>query len=208
MQKRNNSNSKDPKIDKQKSVTKRQVEQMIRGEQEIKFLDVVNSTTASYGGTVIALSDMGQGTTNVTRIGNKIMPRKLSFRATLRAADSYNVVRTIIFRWNQRFSTDPPDSSDVLELVNSTNAVNSPLTFNLSAEYKVLYDNVEVLVLSTSTNTAYLKVDLTLKQKEISYFGSSSTDVLDGMYVLFISDSSVTTHPSIDYYSRLRFTDS
>jgi len=191
-----------------KPVTKKQVEQMIRGEQEIKFLDVVNSISISYGGTVVSLSDLGQGSTNITRIGNKITPRSLQWRMTLTCADSYNIVRFIVFRWNQRFSLDPPDTSDILQLVNSTNAVNAPYTFDERAAFKIIHDETITMVLSTSRNTFYVQGDLRLKQKEIDYFGSSTTDVMNGYYCMFISDSSVTTHPAANYYFRLQYADS
>jgi hypothetical protein len=191
-----------------KPVTKKQVEAMIKGQQETKFLDIVNSITANYGGTVVALTDLGQGTTNITRIGNNITVRNLRFRYHLTCADSYNLVRVIIFRWHERFSLDPPDSSDILELVNSTNAVNAPYTFNERDAFTILFDKTETLVLSTSVNTAYVQGVLKVSQQPVQYFGSSTTDILNGLYFLVISDSSVTTHPGMNYYFRLEYTDS
>lgn len=191
-----------------KAVTKKQVEDMIRGEQEVKFLDVVNATTVSYSGSVIALTNVPQGTTNITRIGNEVTPRKLKIRLTASCADAYNVVRVLVFRWNQRFSIDPPDPADILELVASTNAVNSALTHDERSAFKILYDRTVVMVLSTSNNTAQIEIDLKLKQKPISYFGTSSSDQLNGYYIMWISDSSAVTHPGMNYYSRFEYTDS
>jgi len=191
-----------------KNVTKKQVEDMIKGEQEVKFIDVVNATTISYAGTVIALSDVGNGTTNITRIGNSIIPRKLELRLTMSCADAYNVMRVIIFRWGLRFSVDPPDASDILELVSSTNAVNSPYAYNERSAYKIIFDQVYTMVLSQSDNIKYANISLKMKQKAVNYFGASTSDIMNGYYVLFISDSSVTTHPGMNYYSRLTYTDS
>jgi len=191
-----------------KPVTKKQVEQMIRGEQELKFIDTVNATTISYAGSVIALSDVGQGTSNITRIGNDITPRKLEWRITFACADAYNVLRFIVFRWNQRFSVDPPDPSDILQVVSSSNAVNAPYTFDERAAFKIIHDETVTMVLSTSRNTIEVKGDIRLKQKNVDNFGTSTTDVMNGYYCLFISDSSAVSHPGINYYFRLVYADS
>lgn len=187
---------------------RKQVKQIISSVQEHKIFDTVNATTVSYAGSVIPLSDIPIGTSDLGRIGDQIVPTSLEMRFNWFAADSTNFCRAILFRWMPSFGTDPPAPGDILELVSSTNAVNSPIRQDTRNYFNVLMDKTWSLVLSGDTVIKDFRRTMKMAKRKIQYISNSTTDQTGGIYMLFITDSSLTAHPAINYYFRLRFTDS
>lgn len=197
----------------QEYVTKPQVKRMISSKTEIKYLDTINATTISYAGSCICLSEVPQGTVNqtdVVRVGDKIKPKSLEMKLVTTVADNTNIFRVIVFVWKMNDTTDVPSPGEILAVVSSANAVNSPYYHDLKNQFTILYDQTRVMGTTATTPNQTLVWKKNFYKKlptKINYLGGALTGT-NNIYALFISDSSASAHPAINYGFRLNYTDS
>lgn len=191
-------------VSKVKRIVKRQV--MSMNEWKHHVLDVPGDAI-STSGQVTDLSAVAQGDTDVTRDGDEINAHSISIRYSWTCPDTTNVVRVIIFQWL-------PDSTPVI-----ANILN-PLTAGLETEshyntdkadqFKILFDKTQVSYQAVSAQNhspPYVRRKLRLRKKKIK-FNAGATDGSGKVYLLALTDSGVTTHPTLYFESRLNFMDS
>jgi len=169
-------------------------------------------------GTVIYLTDvlpLVEGSPSVhTREGLQITPSWLALKYLLRVADTYNVVRVIIFQWN---SDTSPITTDIIDTVTAGGG-----EMDVMGQYNVgkkdlryiLYDKIHVLDTEHQTLVQQVNINLsTLKSKKWNKImnyrenGAVSPHGFNDLHMLVISDSLATSHPQINIVSRFFFKD-
>lgn len=184
---------------------KKQVVRIVRSQQETKFRDASIATSVSYNGVILPLSDIPVGTGDTERIGDKIKPVSIQLRGNVVASDNTNMFRMVVFRWKPSFNADTPIPSEILQVVGSTSATNSPYNHDRRSQFTVVKDVVMNLDL-IGFPQKLIKFSKKLTGS-IKYNSGSTTDAMNGLYVLFISDSAAIPHPGFDTYFRISYKD-
>jgi hypothetical protein len=190
-----------------KAEVKQMVKEMLSGEQELKIYITQNTGTAiSYSGTIVDCSGISAGDTDTTRDGDRVSLKEWTFSWYITPGDSYNLVRCILFQYTSDTALGGPSVTNIIQ---TDGSVVSPLSYK-SIDYvkniKILYDKVlfadtyhPVVVASPSVKKRFF-------DHQVQFTGATTRT--NGLFALFVSDSSAATHPSVYYYSTVRFTDS
>lgn len=191
---------------KRSYVTKEQVARMMQMKTELKHLDTnVAATAISTSGIIYALSDIPQGITDVTRIGDSALPKQLQLRWNIVGADTpSNILRCVVFRWKMNTAADVPTINEIFDSAFSGNYVLAPLTFHDRARYELLMDKVWVSNpnAASTTNTKTGSKSMKMAKKAIE-FQAGIVDGQNKIYLLIVSDSSAITHPTFSVYFSL-----
>jgi len=176
---------------------------------EEKFSDVNASQSPDQNGAVTCLSQLAQGTTMNTRVGNSVRVQRFSLRARVAvssAVTTFSVVRVAIIRDMEGQGT-APTCADIFETVGTSAAPRQPFDWLNRKRFAVLYDTF--LVVSPDTGSArevYYEIDLA---KHVLYRGTTAAAVSDGegsIYIVSLSDEATNT-PTVSYSSRMTYTD-
>lgn len=197
--------SKSSKVVDKKEV-KQIVQSMLRGVQELKIHIVQSSASVDYNGTIVHLSAVPQGDADIARDGDRIYAALLSFRWYATVADTSNLLRVILFQWIPDNASISPTVANVLQTVGTTNSPISYKSIDFVKDIKIMYDwtvKVDTYHLVKLPKPVMIK---RFHDKQIQFTGALTCT--NGLYALFISDSAAVTHPTVNYYSTLRFTDS
>lgn len=178
---------------------------------EEKYLDFNLTQSPDTAGTVSCITQVAQGVTMNTRVGNSIRVQRLSVlgRATVSTAvTTFSLVRVIVFRDMEGQGT-APTMGDVLELVSNTAAPRSPIDWLNRKRFSILYSELIPLTVVTGGNgIAVFKYEVALG-KHTLYRGTTAAAASDGegsIYVGCISDEA-TNVPSVNSYTRIEYTD-
>lgn len=172
---------------------------------ERKYHDVSASTTPNSSGTIINLSNIAQGNDYNNRDGNSILLQSHLMRFDMgnNASALQTFIRCIIFSDNDQRGADPA-VTDVLESAGT----NSPLNHFVNKRFTI-YRDFKVN-LETNNQTACKKLFYRFPTpthcKYQSTAGADASNYEGAMYMLLISDQGTNT-PTINWHSRLRFTD-
>lgn len=165
---------------------------------ELKYKpDGLTSTVLSTG-SLIAIDDMAQGTTNNQRIGDTIHPTSVKFRFNMskNAAATSSQIRILVFRW---ISGNPAAVLDVLEAANVQSFKSEDNRF----KSEILYDKVFRV---DTDNPKYFRTAKVKLNKPISYAGGTTSSNRNGIWIIFLGDEAVNT-PTLDWQSRLFYKD-
>jgi hypothetical protein len=133
---------------------KQQVRQLIQAEIESKsFYFTTTPVAVTTGGTVYRCTTIPQGVTNVTRVGDKLHLKRLSLRYNIQvgatgliaAADEFNTVRVIIFKWREDDGIFAPAINNILQGSSSAVSTNQHYNYDDKHLYKILYDKSHVV---------------------------------------------------------------
>lgn len=190
--------------------------------EELKYIDVLNSTALSTTGTSLVLSVLAQGDDFNNRVGEEVRAKyvncKLRLAKTTPSAN-INQVRCILF-WDLQTNGSGPviltstlADSGLLDNSSITSVLLSPHNYRCSQRYKILYDKVHVLNPdSTTTQMArYIHINKRLGGAKIKYTDSSGTIAsLTSRALCFsiLSDTSSTTEITPTLCFRVWYTDS
>jgi hypothetical protein len=193
-----------------KSVSKSEVKQIVKSllkeVQELKiFVTQGTSVATDYTGAVYDMSAVTQGDTDVSRDGDRIQIAELSFKWTAVVGDAYNLVRCILFQWIPDSAVGTPPVTNVIQTNGSINAPLSYRSIDFVKDVYVLYDKTVYVQTyhPVEVNSVVLRK---FHDKQMQFTGATSRT--NGLFLLLISDSSAATHPAVNYYCTLRFTDS
>lgn len=189
-------------------VSRQQVVAIARGlltpNMEVKYYVSNYLANVDYNGVISSVSSVPQGDTDVSRDGDRIMPLTFELRGTWAVADSFNVCRTILFRWN---NDTTPAVTDILDttFIATGQAPVAPFTHDTRQMYTVLMDQTVFL------HTYKIIDGLTwpkfkLPRVPIQYLAASTTGS-NKLYLLLISDSAASAHPGANIVHKLTFTD-
>ncbi len=205
-----------PRIPRGQIVTARQAnliaEAKLRNKATIKYFE-----TSLFGATATAtfqescLTLVPQGDAQSTRVADTIWVQsiELKFAARTANADIFNFVRLLIFRWNVSTALAIPTSGEIF--FNYSSAFNYAfLNFERRDNYHV-YKDVTFNLSGTATNpTAYcqhfINEHQTLRNLQIQ-FDPSATTATNHLFLGWLSDSTVTPFPIIDYNIRIWYYD-
>jgi len=176
---------------------------------EEKYSDVNTSVAPDQNGTVTCLSQLAQGTTMNTRIGNSVRVQHLVVRgrvAVSSAVTTFSVVRVAIIRDMEGQGTAPA-CSDVFETVGGSSAPRQPFDWLNRKRFALLYDSL--LTVAPASGCAREFVYNVELAKHVLYRGTTAASASDGegsIYIVALSDEATNT-PTVAFTSRITFTD-
>lgn len=193
-----------PKAKKTGAVTKDQVRQMIASntQKEWNKKYILNnigvpgsSQYVNETGVITSLTTVTQGTTNQTRVGNYARLRKIWGRVTgyMDSNDVQNSIRMILFQWTD---AAVPTASDILVSATAYHTCYYNLNNIENGKLKILIDSRKVGSYQGNGPVHWaidLKVDSPLQWNSTG----SAAPIVNALYVYFVSDSSLATHPYI-----------
>lgn len=175
-------------------------------EQEVKHFDTSQGNSGvDWTGTIWQLSLIPQGDTDTTRDGDSLLPQRLRIHCVATAADSYNLMRVIVFRWHP---ATLPVYGDIM--TNAGGSVWSPLqSVNIDnrQNYTILLDRTLRLDPESDGLKQIVKTIKLAKSRPMQ-FQNGTTQGTNKIYLLAVSDSGAAPNPLFVLYSRLEFTDS
>lgn len=192
---------------------------------ERKYFD----TTAVVSGIdatadVNCVTNIAQGTTVTTRIGNSVKATSFNFRASMDFVDDDSnlaMVRIMIIRdLDSRLNTSPVIANILQHVANQYEMINSPLNLQFGGSFQCLFD--KVYTHNTASPNKFIsfnyKFNGLTKQihkvsrkcdPKITWNSGTATDYNFGhIYVVAVSNVVTgTTTPNLSYIFRLRFID-
>lgn len=152
-----------------------------------------------------------RGTLENNYIGDSILPTHLRIKWVVEGVDAFNTLRVIVL---QNKAGGVPVGGTLLQLSGTINAPQSPYNTDFNETYKVLYD--ELFLLSgipggvggtmSSVITGDIRI-LSNKLHKMNFTSPAGVLSVDGIYLVFVSDSLIAPHPIGRYTSRLYFKD-
>lgn len=189
----------------------RKVKKVINAVAEKKYHDIQAGTQSpDTSGVVVDLSAVPQDTTvsgDTVRVGDEIYIRSLQIRGNIIDADSYNAVRVIVFQWlmDTSIAGAAPTVANILQSIAGGYGTLSSFNHDSHTQYRILYD--KVFLPDTDDPIKYFKFYCSKFYRKKISFTAGGTGAANKLYLLLISDSSVASHPRVDYVTRLNFTD-
>lgn len=198
----------------QLALTQEIVKRELRKKVDWKYTDVSFTGNTTSSGTVVSLfANLSRGDNGFDHFeGNIINPQAITLKYYCTTQQTYNSVRVFIFQW---FDASTPTLSGILGTVSVATNVIAPTNTSNKPIMKVLYDRTHTFAPSAGdaavvgygvvdTQTVYIP-GKRLKQVK---FNSTTTAVQDGnIYILHLSDDSLTSYPQLTYFSRVTFSD-
>jgi len=178
---------------------------------EEKYLDTAVSLNPDQSGSLTAITQMAQGTTVNTRVGNSIRVQHLQVlgRATVSSSvTTFSVLRIILFRDMEGQGT-APTAADVLESVGSSAAPRQPYDWLNRKRFAILADwFMPLTALSGGSSIREFSFSQELS-KHVLYRGTTAAAASDGegtIYVMAVSDEATNT-PNVSATCRITYTD-
>lgn len=193
---------------------KAQVNKMISAPAEKKYYDTTFDTyLISLTPTFTDISAPAQGTAGDELIGSSINLESIQYRYVFNLGDDTNYIRFMIFQWFPDSENDLPSWIQMFQFYTGSAPVNladliSPyqLAQGGTANFKVLLD--EQFYLDTDNPIQIFKGFINKGFRKHLEVNGSSQQGTGHIFAMFVSDSGVVTHPHVDGYTRIRFTDS
>lgn len=189
----------------------------VRWGKESKYVDQQLQTSIGTTWTNILTRDLTyipEGTTDNTRIGNKIKIFRHQIKVVVTCGDLTNLYRILVIRFHN-CPTASVTAGNVLENYNNTTPFQLMGFFrrNAPSQYNILYDSgvrtiagnyqVDVSPASSATQKSH---NIILKNKKgwiVQYSNANANSVVNGFtYVLAVSDSSIA--PSVGFQTMSR----
>lgn len=193
----------------------RNLYKMVKGKPEKKLVQTAINPLLGVSSTpsIFELSPVSEGDDEHQRTGLTINPSflKVSLQMALASeSETYNDIRVIIFRW---FDNGLPSYENVIEpstgVFLGALQIDNPTKWVVNPRYQILMD--KRVRVDIDDRTGYLVFNKKFKAlSKIKYNSSTGTGTAHehgGLFMLIVSDSTVTPHPAIKGFSRLTFTD-
>lgn len=187
----------------EKALIARIAKRQVRTLSEWKYLDTIMSTPTAVdsAGYMWDNSVIVQGDFANQRDGAQCEPSSITLKGALVVADSHNQFRFIVFQW---FQDVVVNLSDILQDT-TTSPVNSPYNAVNRTQYKILHD--EMVGLSTYHPVHIVDKKIKIPTRKIYYQATDGTQGKNKIFMAFVSDSAVTSHPTVYMTTRLNFRD-
>lgn len=201
----------DFKPDMTQYVKKSELQRQLNAKTELKFLDTpINTANVDQAGAIVSLSDVPQGVTDVTRVGNNILPKRLKLRYSIVFGDTTQLVRVIVFRWKMNDASDVPAPNEILQnqFISTAGVITSDYNEPTRTQFEVLYDKTHRGSSTIAPNSAFVTTTLKLARKKIEYKSDAVVTGLNKIFIMYISDSGAIPHPTILTIPRLYYVDS
>lgn len=189
----------------------KQVRRLAR--RDIHYNDVTSSASVGTTGTVVLLNGITGGDNLNNRTGNTIYCQSLMGRFKYTNADSSNEFRTMLI-YDNRPTLALPTMTDIFEV--PSDPINSLLRINNTDRFKIIKEWYNVTDADDPNRWAWVKgsnPNRSMKLPKYNQYtkfdgtvsGGIGNIVRGALYLVLISDSNAVTHPTVDYYVRLRF---
>lgn len=157
-----------------------------------------STSSVSSTATLTNISAVTQGDSDTSRDGDQIYLKNIDFRAYLTRADTSNLVRLIVFQWRPSTQLATPTAATILENYAGDGTLDLVRHWNYDNKrnFKVLYDRLITLNEDIANRTVKFNLNKSLIKK--IQFDNGGTNHNNAVYVMYLSDSSAATHPSID----------
>lgn len=212
---------------------KKAVRNIIASNIETKYATEGLSTTISNAGVFWQVTTFAQGLQGYARLGDRVDVHRIELNYKLvapvggliTAADTYNTIRVILFRWKMDDAADPPAVAKILSV--PLNAAHTDITqynYNrdMQEKWSIISDETHIIYnqpVWDGTNVVYKPgeghvycsgtrefVGKQCRGKSINF--NAGTNTGEGMvYMLFVSDSAFSPHPAVVASLQVDFTD-
>lgn len=202
---RRTSRSRRPLSSRQAVAVKNLALKTIKSTSEWKHFTTSSTTSADTSGAIVDFCQVPVGDTDITRDGDMIRASSMTIRGILSNGDDYNAIRVIFFQWHTSLAV--PTTTNILNIV-AGYEIQSPYEVDQGGEYKILYDKTFNIFSRYSGQTMYrtFKTKLRLPRPKIQFRGSG-LNAENKVYMLLLSDSNATVHPSLSLVTKLNFMD-
>lgn len=161
----------------------------------------INPSTA---GSLVDLSEVTQGDGDTNRDGDSIFASSLQVRGVIESADSFNRVRLIFFQWTP---VSAPALSDLL-ITSAGYEVSSMYNTDKASNYKILSDRTYLVNQDVSGNADVRQIFMKIRinRRKIQYQAGGTTGARK-VFLFAISDSGVSSHPTVELVTKLNYRD-
>lgn len=185
----------------EKSQVSKIAKNVVSRKIETKYIDSTYNSGFDSTGTIQILSNIiTQGVTDSDRVGDRLEIKNFAMRGYASYGDTVNIMRVILFQWKPS-STTAPVITDVLQTAHRFSHYNH----DKKGLYRVLYDTTFNLN-DTNRRQQLIKRNLKPKLKTLK-FEAAGVNGMNHIYLLGISDSSVSPNPAVQLDFRLQFKD-
>jgi len=204
-----------PKAKGKKSsyVTRKEVKDIVHRNIEPKFYDhEISNVSVSTTGVINAISVPVQGNDSDERIGDRINVYSLTFQLLGVRIDAFNNLRVIFFRWMVDSANESPELDDILSPDSGVGAgVLVPFRnynhFSMkSGKVIILYDKL-INMDGVNQDTYIWRYTKFYKRQMKVQFNPTLVTGYGKIYVLLVSDSSASLHPTMRGLTRVQFRD-
>lgn len=150
------------------------------------------------------------------RIGNEIEISHIQFNYRIDVADTSNVFRVVIFQWFQQSDSNFPTIGDIFMNNGAGYPYLDMYNYENKKNFKILFDKTHTLSGNAGNNATIINhkkwYGAGIPIKKIKFLGNSESGfnaniVKGALYYMFVTDSTVISHPSINMAVRMLYTD-
>ncbi len=185
------------------------IQRQILKSQEDKIFDIkILDSEIANTGILFVINNPGQGDTDITRDGDKLMAKRIEVRGYLlvnnTSVDQTNKIR-ILLLWDKQVTI--ATIADVFESVNNANSPNAMWNHDLRKRFLILYDKSFVVNLNSN---GMVQFHINKKLNKIVTFEAGTTTINTGCLSLVVvsNEAAGGDKPTITFTSRLSFIDS
>jgi hypothetical protein len=186
-----------------KSDLKKLIKQEISGVQEKKSFDAGVASTFDNTGSITKLTTIPQGDTDSSRDGDHIKLHSIWCNGAVNYSDTTNVIRLIIFRWNQDDSSAAPTVNDITQTFSPFSPIHRDN--ERAKKFDVVYDHLFGVA---NVGPGIQVFQWRKRMQSIVAFQATANTGTGHLYAFVISDSSATPHPGLSLIWRTYYTDS
>lgn len=193
-----------------RAMVAREVRRQEIRQAEKRQTDVSGTIAASYSGIIINLLNnliIGDEEENQFQ-GNKITPTGITLRYRCIVADATNLMRVILVQGTQG---QMPTEAQLLTSVGNIRTPLSSFSINFHGNVRVLHD--KLYYMDTEHPHRYPKdkdnnwktIYISAKKLQKITLATGSAIYQGALFLYCYSDSSIVAHPSVEYYSSVKY---
>ncbi len=197
-------------IRRRKPMTSGRVKRIIDAELKVRDLGVGPVTFPTITGQMVQISNIAQGDTNVQRNGNWIKPTSWMGTITLRgnpAADAGLPVeyRVGVVCWKENQTTN---AITIAQIMQDTASPHQQFNVENKGQFKILWSRTGILS-NDAANLQFLKIHRFYVKPPMKVLFDNAVFKNNHLFIFAYSDVDAAANPpSLDFETRLRYTDS
>lgn len=160
-----------------------------------------SATGVNTTGAITQLNNIPLGTTDSTRIGDKVKVTSINFRFNCIVGDTVNFIRIIFFQWHPGTN---PGVSDVL--LDPAQPITSAYSHDSRVSFRILFDRV-VALSSAGPAAKTVIVNWRRALRKCCYLAGSATSGQENLWVSYWSDSNAVPNPTLEMYALVNYVD-
>lgn len=174
------------------------------------FLAEAAATSLSTTPSMTVLNIVQQGDTGTTRDGNKILMTMVDLRVQLVVSDPTNLIRCLVVYDRQSNGSNPSTVgiTNILDTVAAASQTMAPQLQPTKRRYKILLDRLFTMdLVNKYTWMLHKRIKVNRYTEYNGNAGSSADIVTGGLYLIFVSDSSAISHPTMQFTAKMFYKD-